>query len=166
VPLVILGAGILWFGWFGFNAGSAGSGGALATSALVNTQLGAAAGMVVWMVVEWIARAKPSGVGLATGAVAGLAAITSPDLRLIATAAGPTRAFVGGDLIAGGCGRRVTSSAGSDRTGLSAFAQKCCGTDPPDPSLGAQEVNREAPDPRSTILHLTVVGPQGRKVLA
>jgi ammonium transporter, Amt family len=76
VPLVILGAGILWFGWFGFNAGSAGSAGALATSALVNTQLGAAAGMVVWMVVEWIARTKPSGVGLATGAVAGLAAIT------------------------------------------------------------------------------------------
>jgi ammonium transporter, Amt family len=76
VPLVILGAGILWFGWFGFNAGSAGSAGALATSALVNTQLGAAAGMVVWMLVEWIARRKPSGVGLATGAVAGLAAIT------------------------------------------------------------------------------------------
>ena len=76
VPLVILGAGILWFGWFGFNAGSAGNAGALATSALVNTQLGAAGGMVVWMVVEWIARKKPSGVGLATGAVAGLAAIT------------------------------------------------------------------------------------------
>src|SRR5262249_203180 len=66
----------LWFGWFGFNAGSAGDAGPTATYALVNTQLGASAGMVVWMVVEWIRRTKPSGVGLATGAVAGLAAIT------------------------------------------------------------------------------------------
>jgi ammonium transporter, Amt family len=76
VPLVLLGAGILWFGWFGFNAGSAGNAGSVATYALVNTQLGAAAGMVVWMVVEWSYRKKPSGVGLATGAVSGLAAIT------------------------------------------------------------------------------------------
>jgi ammonium transporter, Amt family len=76
VPLVLLGAGILWFGWFGFNAGSAGNAGPVATSALVNTQLGASAGMVVWMAVEWIRRKKPSSVGLATGAVAGLAAIT------------------------------------------------------------------------------------------
>src|SRR5262245_55916027 len=76
LPLVLLGAGILWFGWFGFNAGSAGNAGPVATYALVNTQLGASAGMVVWMVVEWIRRKKPSGVGLATGAVAGLAAIT------------------------------------------------------------------------------------------
>jgi Amt family ammonium transporter len=76
IPLVLLGAGILWFGWFGFNAGSAGNAGSVATYALVNTQLGAAAGMVVWMVVEWSYRRKPSGVGLATGAVSGLAAIT------------------------------------------------------------------------------------------
>jgi Amt family ammonium transporter len=76
VPLVLLGAGILWFGWFGFNAGSAGGAGPVATTALVNTQLGASAGMVVWMTVEWLRRTKPSGVGLATGAVAGLAAIT------------------------------------------------------------------------------------------
>jgi ammonium transporter, Amt family len=76
LPLVLLGAGILWFGWFGFNAGSAGNAGPVAASALVNTQLGACAGMVVWMVVEWFRRKKPSGVGLATGAVAGLAAIT------------------------------------------------------------------------------------------
>jgi Amt family ammonium transporter len=76
VPLVLLGAGILWFGWFGFNAGSAGSAGIVATSALVNTQLAAATGMVVWMAVEWLRRGKPSGVGVATGAVAGLATIT------------------------------------------------------------------------------------------
>jgi Amt family ammonium transporter len=76
VPLVLLGAGILWFGWFGFNAGSANSAGSVATAALVNTQLGASAGMLAWMTVEWIQRRKPSGVGIASGAVAGLAAIT------------------------------------------------------------------------------------------
>lgn len=76
VPLVLLGAGILWFGWFGFNAGSALSAGGVATEALVNTQLGACAGMITWMTVEWIRRRKPSGTGVAAGAVAGLAAIT------------------------------------------------------------------------------------------
>jgi Amt family ammonium transporter len=75
-PLVLLGAGILWFGWFGFNGGSAGNAGSVATVALVNTQLAAATGMLAWMTVEWIRRHKPSGVGIATGAVAGLAAIT------------------------------------------------------------------------------------------
>src|SRR5271169_4884809 len=76
VPLVLLGAGILWFGWFGFNAGSALSAGTVAGYALVNTQLGACTAMLVWMGIEWWRRRKPSGVGIATGAVAGLAAIT------------------------------------------------------------------------------------------
>jgi len=76
VPLVLLGAGILWFGWFGFNAGSALSAGPVAAYALVNTQLGASAAMLVWMGLEWWRRRKPSGVGIASGAVAGLAAIT------------------------------------------------------------------------------------------
>ena len=76
VPLVLLGAGILWFGWFGFNAGSAGTAGSVAVAALVNTQIGACAGMLAWMAVEWSRRRKPSGVGIASGAVAGLAAIT------------------------------------------------------------------------------------------
>jgi len=76
VPLVLLGAGILWFGWFGFNAGSAGAANSVAVAALVNTQIGACAGMLVWMTVEWVRRRKPSGVGIASGAVAGLAAIT------------------------------------------------------------------------------------------
>jgi ammonium transporter, Amt family len=76
IPLVLLGAGILWFGWFGFNAGSALSAGSVAAVALVNTQLGASAAMVAWMAIEWKLRGKPSGIGIATGAVAGLAAIT------------------------------------------------------------------------------------------
>jgi ammonium transporter, Amt family len=76
VPLVLLGAGILWFGWFGFNAGSAVSAGTVAGYALVNTQLGACTAMLAWMGIEWWRRRKPSGVGIATGAVAGLAAIT------------------------------------------------------------------------------------------
>ena len=76
VPLVLLGAGILWFGWFGFNAGSALSAGQVAGYALVNTQLGACTAMLAWMGIEWWRRRKPSGVGIATGAVAGLAAIT------------------------------------------------------------------------------------------
>jgi Amt family ammonium transporter len=76
VPMVLLGAGILWFGWFGFNAGSAVSAGQVAAYALVNTQLGACAAMLAWMGIEWWRQGKPSGVGIATGAVAGLAAIT------------------------------------------------------------------------------------------
>jgi Amt family ammonium transporter len=76
VPLVLLGAGILWFGWFGFNAGSALTAGPVAAFALVNTQLGACTAMLVWMGLEWAHRGKPTGIGIATGAVAGLAAIT------------------------------------------------------------------------------------------
>jgi Amt family ammonium transporter len=76
VPLVILGAGILWFGWFGFNAGSALTSGALASSAFVNTQLGAAAAVLGWIVVERARTGKVTALGAATGAVAGLATIT------------------------------------------------------------------------------------------
>jgi ammonium transporter, Amt family len=76
VPMVILGAGILWFGWFGFNAGSALSSGGLAASAFVVTQLGAAAAVFGWLVPEWIRHRRATTVGAATGAVAGLVAIT------------------------------------------------------------------------------------------
>jgi ammonium transporter, Amt family len=76
VPMVLLGAGILWFGWFGFNAGSATSAGSVAVSALVHTQLGGSAAMIGWLTLEWWRKGKPSGVGVAAGAVAGLAALT------------------------------------------------------------------------------------------
>jgi ammonium transporter, Amt family len=76
VPFVILGAGILWFGWFGFNAGSALASNALASSAFVNTQLGAAAAIFGWIVPERIRTGRVTTIGAATGAVAGLATIT------------------------------------------------------------------------------------------
>jgi Amt family ammonium transporter len=76
LPLTILGAGILWFGWFGFNAGSALAANGLAASAFVTTHLAAAAAAVSWIMVEWLHRGKPTTLGMASGAVAGLVAIT------------------------------------------------------------------------------------------
>jgi Amt family ammonium transporter len=76
LPMTVLGAGILWFGWFGFNAGSALAADGLATSAFVATQLGACAATLSWVVTEWIFRGKPTTLGAASGAVAGLVAIT------------------------------------------------------------------------------------------
>jgi len=76
LPLTLLGTGILWFGWFGFNAGSALGANGLAAQALMNTQLAAAAGMLGWLVVERIESGHATTLGAASGAVAGLVAIT------------------------------------------------------------------------------------------
>ena len=76
VPMVILGAGILWFGWFGFNAGSALAADGLASSAFVTTHLGAAAATLGWLLPERLKHGKGTTIGAATGAVAGLVAIT------------------------------------------------------------------------------------------
>jgi Amt family ammonium transporter len=76
LPLTVLGASLLWVGWFGFNAGSALTAGALATSAFVVTNTAAAAAVLSWMFAEWIAKGKPTALGAASGAVAGLVAIT------------------------------------------------------------------------------------------
>jgi len=75
IPFVVLGAGLLWFGWFGFNGGSALAANGLAASAFVATNTAAAAAAVTWMILEWWHQ-KPGALGLATGAVAGLVAIT------------------------------------------------------------------------------------------
>jgi len=75
IPMVVLGAGLLWFGWFGFNGGSALTSGGLAANAFVTTTVAAAAATITWMTLSWINR-RPSALGVATGAVAGLVAIT------------------------------------------------------------------------------------------
>jgi Amt family ammonium transporter len=76
VVYILLGAGMLWFGWFGFNAGSALASGTLSSIAFVTTNTSAAAAALVWIIAEWIERGKPTAVGFATGAVAGLVGIT------------------------------------------------------------------------------------------
>ncbi len=73
---VLLGTGLLWFGWFGFNGGSALAADGVAVNALVTTNTAAAAGALVWMILSWIVVKKPSVLGAASGAVAGLVAIT------------------------------------------------------------------------------------------
>jgi Amt family ammonium transporter len=76
LTMVVLGAGLLWFGWFGFNAGSALTAGGLAASAFVVTNTAAAMAALTWMSVSWMVHKRPSVLGAAAGAVAGLVAIT------------------------------------------------------------------------------------------
>jgi Amt family ammonium transporter len=76
LPFSIIGAGLLWVGWFGFNAGSALAADGLATSAFVATHVATAAAALSWMAMDWILRGKPTVLGAASGAVAGLVAIT------------------------------------------------------------------------------------------
>ncbi len=84
LPMTFLGAGILWFGWAGFNAGSALAANGVAAAALMNTFLAASAAMLGWLAVEKLREGKPTTLGAASGAVAGLVAIT------------PCAGFVGG----------------------------------------------------------------------
>jgi Amt family ammonium transporter len=77
IPYVILGAGLLWFGWFGFNGGSALAADGIAVSAVVATNLAAAAAAVSWMLMDWLIKGKPSAIGISVGAVCGLAAVTA-----------------------------------------------------------------------------------------
>ncbi len=76
LTMTLLGAALLWFGWFGFNGGSAVASGSLATSAFVVTHISTAAAALSWMIVEWAYRGNPTVLGAASGAVAGLVAIT------------------------------------------------------------------------------------------
>jgi Amt family ammonium transporter len=74
--MTLVGAGLLWFGWFGFNAGSALSSGGVATNAFVVTHISGATAALSWMIAEWLRGGKPTALGLASGGIAGLAAIT------------------------------------------------------------------------------------------
>ena len=76
LTLVVTGAGLLWFGWFGFNAGSALAANGLAGAAFINTNTAAAVAALAWLFVEWMHSGKPTVLGLASGAVGGLVAIT------------------------------------------------------------------------------------------
>jgi Amt family ammonium transporter len=84
LPLTLIGTGILWFGWFGFNAGSALGANGLAAQAFMNTHMAAASAMIGWLVVERLRTGHATTLGAASGAVAGLVAIT------------PCAGFVGG----------------------------------------------------------------------
>jgi Amt family ammonium transporter len=98
LPMTVLGAALLWFGWFGFNAGSALEANALAASAFLATNTGAAAATLGWMFTEWMSRGKPTVLGAASGAVAGLVAIT-PASGFV----GPISALVIGAVAGGLC---------------------------------------------------------------
>jgi len=101
LPFSVVGAAMLWVGWFGFNAGSALSSGALATSAFVATNTATGAAALSWMFAEWTIRGKPTVLGAASGAVAGLVAIT------------PASGFVGpvSSIIIGGIAGVICFSA-------------------------------------------------------
>ncbi|MEI6680183.1 MAG: ammonium transporter, partial [Mariniphaga sp.] len=76
IPFVVIGAALLWFGWFGFNAGSGLAADGLAANAFLVTHIAAASAAVSWVLLDWFINKKPTIVGIATGAVAGLVAIT------------------------------------------------------------------------------------------
>ncbi|MBV9291607.1 MAG: ammonium transporter [Frankiales bacterium] len=95
LPLTIVGAGILWFGWFGFNAGSALAANCLASQALIGTQLAACTGLLGWIVVERIRTGHATTLGAASGAVAGLVAIT-PACGFVNSVAAMLIGFAGG----------------------------------------------------------------------
>jgi Amt family ammonium transporter len=123
LPMTLIGTGLLWFGWFGFNAGSAGASGGLAGNAFAVTHVAAATAGLVWILLEWVTIKKPTALGFASGAVAGLVAIT------------PASGYVsiGSSLIIGAVVSvisfsmiKVKSKLGYDDT-LDVFAVHCCG---------------------------------------
>lgn len=101
--LTVIGAGLLWVGWFGFNGGSALAADALAAHAALVTQIAAATAALVWALIEWITRGKPSVLGAASGAVAGLVGIT-PAAGFVE----PYAAFIIGAAAATACYYAVT----------------------------------------------------------
>ncbi|MDA3971563.1 MAG: ammonium transporter [Desulfobulbaceae bacterium] len=95
VGMTVLGAGLLWFGWFGFNAGSALAADGIAANALMTTHVAAACAAVSWIIAEWLFQGKPTTLGAASGAVAGLVAIT-PGAGFVSPASAMIIGLVGG----------------------------------------------------------------------
>jgi Amt family ammonium transporter len=124
LTLTLIGASLLWVGWFGFNAGSAGAADGRAGMAMLATQMATAAAAFAWMCAEWISRGKPSVLGIASGAVAGLVAIT-PASGFV----GPTSAVIIGIAAGVVCFIAATSLKhilGYDDS-LDAFGVHCIG---------------------------------------
>ena len=124
LTLTLIGASLLWVGWFGFNAGSAGAADGRAGMAMAATQIATAAAALSWMFAEWIVKGKPSVLGIASGAVAGLVAIT-PASGFV----GPTPAVVIGAVAGVACFLAATSlkSALGYDDSLDAFGVHCIG---------------------------------------
>jgi Amt family ammonium transporter len=124
LTLTLIGASLLWVGWFGFNAGSAVAADGRAGMAMAVTQIATAAAALAWMFAEWISKGKPSVLGIASGAVAGLVAIT-PASGFVA----PTPAVVIGIVAGVACFLASTSlkrALGYDDS-LDAFGVHCIG---------------------------------------
>jgi Amt family ammonium transporter len=124
LTLTLIGASLLWVGWFGFNAGSAVAADGRAGMAMAATQIATAAAALSWMFAEWITRGKPSVLGIASGAVAGLVAIT-PASGFV----GPTPAVVIGAVAGVACflaSTSLKSALGYDDS-LDAFGVHCIG---------------------------------------
>jgi Amt family ammonium transporter len=102
LPLTVTGAALLWFGWFGFNAGSALGANGLAVSAFVATNTATAAAALTWMTAEWMGKGRPTVLGAASGAVAGLVAIT-PASGFVTPMAALVLGAVAGVLCYGAC---------------------------------------------------------------
>jgi Amt family ammonium transporter len=102
LPFSVIGAGLLWVGWFGFNAGSALAADGLATSAFVATHLASAAAALAWLAMDWIVRDKPTVLGAASGAVAGLVAIT-PGSGFVGPGSAIIIGIIGGILCSMAC---------------------------------------------------------------
>jgi Amt family ammonium transporter len=124
LTLTLIGASLLWVGWFGFNAGSAGAADGRAGMAMAVTQIATAAAALSWMFAEWVVKGKPSVLGIASGAVAGLVAIT-PASGFV----GPTPAVIIGIVAGVVCFLAATSlkSALGYDDSLDAFGVHCIG---------------------------------------
>jgi Amt family ammonium transporter len=151
--LAVIGAALLWVGWFGFNAGSAGGAGARAGMAMLVTQVAAAAGVMAWLLAEWMVKGKPSVLGAISGAVAGLVAITPaagfvlPIPALIIGLVAGLAGFWGATALKHWCGyddsldafgvHGVCGIAGAMLTGLFAYGPLSATEASPDGTVGS-----------------------------